>query len=146
VSFGGIGPPDPTVFRVHHPSSHDPESPDLIEFLTRGEEFYARHVATFVQDPAAEPEAGGSGSLLDNTLVPYITEVAERTSTWTRMPFLALGGKNLGLVGNRIWTNGGAGLRFTNDLWMAIAEAYGIPGFTLGEADLHTTPIAGLFA
>jgi hypothetical protein len=80
-----------------------------------------------LEDLAAEPEAGGNGSLLDNTLVHYITEVAERNSSWTRMPFLLLGGKNLGLVGNRVWTNDDPGLRFTNDLWMAIAEAYGMP-------------------
>ncbi len=146
VSFGGIWPPDPTLFKVHHPTSHNPGSPELTEFLTRVEEFYARHVAQFVQDLAAEPEPGGNGSLLDNTLVPYITEVAERNSTWTRMPFLLLGGKNLGLVGNRLWTNDGRGQRYTNDLWMAIAEAFGMPGFVLGDADLHTTPIAGLFA
>jgi hypothetical protein len=146
VSFGGLWPPDPTVFKVHHTTSHDPASADLTEFLTRVEEFYALRVASFLQDLAAEPEAGGNGSLLDNTLVPYITEVAERTSTWTRMPFLLLGGKSLGLVGNRLWTNDGAGQRFTNDLWMAIAEAFDMPGFVLGDADLHTTPIRGLFA
>lgn len=146
VSFGGLWPPDPTVFKVHHTTSHDPGSEDLTEFLTRVEEFYATHVARFVLDLAAEPEAGGNGSLLDNTLVSYITEVAERNSTWTRMPFLLLGGKSLGLVGNRVWTNDGGGQRFTNDLWMAIAEAFGMPGFVLGDADLHTTPIAGLFA
>jgi hypothetical protein len=146
VSFGGIWPPDPTVNRTHHPSSHDAGTPELTEFLTRVEEFYARHTASFVQGLAAEPEAGGNGSLLDNTLVSYITEVAERNSSWDRMPYLLLGGKNLGLVGNRVWTNGNVGLRSTNDLWMAIAEAFGMPGFTLGEADLHTTPIAGLFA
>jgi hypothetical protein len=146
VSFGGLWPPDPTVFKVHHTTSHDPASADLTEFLTRVEEFYARLVANFLQDLATEPEAGGNGSLLDNTLVPYITEVAERNSTWTRMPFLLLGGKNLGLVGNRVWANEGLGRRSTNDLWMAIAEAFGMPGFALGDADLHTTPIAGLFA
>jgi hypothetical protein len=74
-------------------------------------------------DLAAEPEPGGNGSLLDNTLVPYVSEVAERNGTWTCMPFLLLGGKNLGLVGDRLWTNDGRGQRFTNDLWMAIAEA-----------------------
>jgi hypothetical protein len=29
---------------------------------------------------------------------------------------------------------------------MAIADAFGMPGFVLGDADLHTTPIAELFA
>jgi hypothetical protein len=103
-------------------------------------------VSKFVQDLAAEPEPGGTGTLLDNTLVPYVSEVAERNGTWSRMPFLLLGGKKVGLVGNRIWTNENRGLRSTNDLWMAIAEAYGMPGFVLGEADQHTTPITGLFA
>lgn len=146
VSFGGLWPPDPTEFKVHHTTSHDPASADLTEFLTRVEEFWAQRTANFVQELAAEPVPGEKGSLLDSTLVPYITEVAERNSSWTRMPFLLLGGKNLGLVGNRVWTNEGRGLRFTNDLWMALAEAYGMPGFVLGDADQHTTPIAGLFA
>jgi hypothetical protein len=146
VSFGGLWPPDPSVNKVHHTTSHDAASADLTEFLTRVEEFYAQHTAKFVEELAAEPEPAGNGALLDNTLVSYVTEVAERNSSWTRMPFLLLGGKNLGLVGNRVWTNEGRGLRFTNDLWMAIAEAYGMRGFTLGEDDLHTTPIAGLFA
>jgi hypothetical protein len=146
VSFGDLWPPNPTQFKVHHTTSHDPGSPDQAEFLTRVEEFYAQRLSTFLQELAAEPELGGSGSLLDNTLVPYVTEVAERNHTWTRMPFLLLGGKSLGLVGNRLWDNGNGGLRFTNDLWMAVAEAFGMPGFVLGDSDTHTTPIAGLFA
>ncbi len=145
VSFGDMWPPNPTQFKVHHTTSHDAGSADQAEFLTRVEEFYARRVATFLQELAAQPEVGGSGSLLDNTLVPYITEVAERNHTWDRMPFLLLGGQNLGLVGGRIWDNGNGGMRSSNDLWMAIAERLGMPGFVLGDADMHTTPITGLF-
>jgi hypothetical protein len=33
----------------------------------------------------------------------------------------------------------------SNDLWMAIAERLGMPGFTLGDDDLHTRAITGLF-
>jgi len=140
-------PPDPAIFKVHHTTSHDPGSPDQAEFLTRVEEFYATRVSTFLQELAALAEVTpGGGSVLDNTLVPYITEVAERNHTWDRMPFLLIGGQNLGLVGGRIWDNGNGGFRSTNDLWMAIAERLGVPGFTLGDTDTHTTPIAGLFA
>ncbi len=145
VSFGEMWPPNPALFKVHHTTSHDAGTPDQAEFLTRVEEFYAQKVAGFLQELAAEPEVGGTGTLLDNTLVPYITEVAERNHSWTRMPFLLLGGQNLGLVGGRIWDNGNGGMRSSNDLWMAIAEALGMPGFVLGDADTHTTPIAGLF-
>jgi hypothetical protein len=145
VSFGNMWPPNPSLFKVHHTTSHDPGSPDQAEFLTRVEEFYAGRVARFVQELAAEPEVGGQGSLLDNTLVPYISEVAERNHTWTRMPFLLLGAQNLGLTGGRVWDNGNGGLRSSNDLWMAVAEAFGMPGFVLGDNDMHTAPIAGLF-
>jgi hypothetical protein len=145
VSFGDLWPPNPAQFKVHHTTSHDPGSTSQAEFLTRVEEFYASRVSAFLQELQAEPDVGASGSLLDNTLVPYVTEVAERNHTWTRMPFLLLGGQNMGLVGNRLWDNGNRGLRSTNDLWMAIAEALGMPGFVLGDDDNHTTPITGLF-
>ena len=143
ASFGDLWPPNPSLFKVHHTTSHDPSSADQAEFLTRVEEFYAARAASFLQELAALPEVVGSGSVLDNTLVPYITEVAERNHSWTRMPFLLFGG--LGLSGNRRWDNGDGGLRSSNDLWMAIAERFGMPGFTLGDADMHTTAITGLF-
>ncbi|HKO93174.1 MAG TPA: DUF1552 domain-containing protein [Polyangiaceae bacterium] len=144
VSFGDLWPPNPAQFKVHHTTSHDPGSPDQAEFLTRVEEFYALRAANFLQELAAVPEVTGSGSVLDNTLVPYITEVAERNHSWTRMPFLLFGG--LGLIGNRRWDNANGGLRSSNDLWMALAERFGMPGFTLGDNDMHTTAIPGLFA
>jgi hypothetical protein len=143
VSFGDLWPPNPALFKVHHTTSHDPGSADQAEFLTRVEEFYAVRAASFLQELAAVQEPTGTGSLLDNTLVPYITEVAERNHSWTRMPFLMFGG--LGLVGGRRWDNGNGGLRMSNDLWMAIAERFGMPGFTLGDNDQHTSAIPGLF-
>jgi hypothetical protein len=146
VSFGDMWPPNPAQFKVHHTTSHDPGSADQAEFLTRVEEFYAARVSAFLQELEAEPEVAGGGSILDNTLVPYITEVAERNHSWNRMPFLLLGGRNLGLIGGRLWDNGAGGLRSSNDLWMAVAEAMGMPGFVLGDDDMHTTPISGLFA
>ena len=146
VSFGDLWPPDPQLFKVHHTTSHDAGTADQAEFLTRVEEFYAVRAANFIQSLAAVPEATGGGSVLDNTLIPYITEVAERNHSWTRMPFLLFGGQSLGLIGNRRWDNGNGGMRSSNDLWAAIAERLGMPGFTLGNNDLRTTPITGLFA
>jgi hypothetical protein len=142
VSFGELWPSDPAVFKVHHTTSHDAGTPDQAEFLTRVEEFYAVRAANFLQDLASTQEATGGGSLLDNTLVPYITEVAERNHGFRRMPWLLFGG--LGLVGGRRWTNNGVD-RMSNDLWMAIAERFGMQGFTLGDNDQHTTAIPGLF-
>jgi len=143
VSFGELWPADPAVFKVHHTTSHDAGSADQREFLTRVEEFYALRAANFLQDLASTQEASGDGSLLDNTLVPYLTEVAERNHSFVRMPWLLFGG--LGLNGGRRWDNGGTE-RMSNDLWMAIAERFGMQGFTLGDNDMHTTAITGLFA
>jgi hypothetical protein len=107
VSFGGLWPPDPTSFEVHHTTSHDAASEDLTEFSTRVEEFYALRVASFLRDLAAEPRPAG----------------AARCSTTRSSPTSS-----------------------RSHLWMATAEAFGMPGFVLGDADMHTTPIRGLFA
>jgi hypothetical protein len=144
VSFGELWPPDPSVFKIHHTTSHDPDSPDSLEFLTRVEEWYAARVAAFLTDLSTTQDLAG-GTLLDSMLVPYVTEVGARYHNWDNVPFLLFGGAGSGLVGNQLWTSGGGG-RSTNDLWMACAGAFGLPDFVLGDDDQHTTPIPVLFA
>jgi hypothetical protein len=144
VSFGELWPPNSAIFKVHHTTSHDPDTPDTLEFLTRVEEFYNRYVAGFLKELAETQDLAG-GSLLDNTLVPYITEVGTRTHNWDRMPWVLFGGAGTKLRGGQVWTNGGRGLRSTNDVWMAIAGALGAPDLVIGDNDLHTTPVEGLF-
>jgi hypothetical protein len=145
VSFGDLWPPDPALFKVHHTTSHEPDEPDILEFLTRVELWYAQRVNTFLTELATEADPSGA-TLMDGMLVPYVTEVGARYHNWDKMPFLLFGGKNTGLRGNQVWTNGGKGLRSTNDLWMACAPYYGLTGFTLGDKDQHTTAMTGLFA
>ncbi|MET0284237.1 MAG: DUF1552 domain-containing protein [Polyangiales bacterium] len=144
VSFGDLWPPNPQLFKVHHTTSHDPDTADTLEFLTRVEIWYAQRVSTFLQELAAEKESNGS-AMLDNTLVPYVTEVGARYHNWDNMPFLLFGGPGVKIKGNQVWTNGGKGLRSTNDMWMACASVYGLPNFTLGDNDQHTSAITGLF-
>ncbi|HEX6245172.1 MAG TPA: DUF1552 domain-containing protein [Polyangiales bacterium] len=143
VSFGGQWPPDPSLFKVHHTTSHDPDTPDTLEFLTRIEIWYAERVSKFLTELATEKDANGA-AIMDNMLVPYVSEVGARYHNWDNMPFLVFGGPNTKLKGNQVWTNGGR-LRSTNDLWMALAPYYGLTGFTLGDSDQHTTAISGLF-
>ncbi|WP_437729758.1 DUF1552 domain-containing protein [Sorangium sp. So ce1335] len=145
VSFGDLWPPDPRIFKVHHTTSHDPDTRDTLEFLTRVEEFYANKLAGFLKELAATQEVNG-GTLLDNTLIPYVTEVGTRKHNWDNVPWLLFGGAKTGLVGGRVWDNGGRGLRSTNDLWMACAGALRVPDLVIGDDDLHTTAISGLFA
>lgn len=145
VSFGELWPPNPSVFKIHHTLSHEPDTADSLEFLTRVEELYAKQLVGFLQDLAATQDLNG-GSLLDNTLVPYVTEVGARYHNWDNMPWLLFGGVNTGLRGGQVWNNSGGGLRSTNDMWSACAEAFGVHNLAMGDSDLHTTAISGLFA
>lgn len=148
VSFGGLWPPNAEIFKVHHTTSHDPDSPDQLEFLTRVEEWYAQRISAFLQDLATtEDVVSANGSmLLDNIVAPYISEVGARYHNWDNMPFLLFGGPGVGLQGNQYWTAGtGRASRSTNDFWMACARALGVPDFVLGDNDQHTTAIDGLF-
>jgi hypothetical protein len=142
VSFGGLWPPDESVNKVHHTTSHEPKSDDVVEFLARVEIWYNERTSAFLQELAAETDLDGTSSLLDNTVVPYVTEVSHADSAWSHMPFTVFGGANVGLIGNQYLLATGT----TNDMWSAIANVYGLSGFTIGEEDLRTEPVQGLFA
>jgi hypothetical protein len=144
VSFGDLWPPDPSLFKIHHTTSHDPDSPDMLEFLTRVEEWYAQRVSAFLTELNTTQDLAG-GTILDNTLVPYVTEVGARYHNWDNMPFLLFGGAGTGLMGGQLWRSGG-GRRSTNDLWMACARVFGLPNFVLGDSDQHTTALTGIIA
>jgi hypothetical protein len=145
VSFGDLWPPDPSLFKGHHPVSHDGGLPEVTEFMTRVEEWYATRNAAFIADlnQTADPITG-TGTILDTTLVPYITEVGNRDHRWEPMPFLLFGGAGTGLIGNQFLQE--QRMRSTNDFWMALAGYYGLPDFVLGDSDQHTTALTGLFA
>lgn len=145
VSFAGMWPADPNVIKVHHTISHDAETANRQEYLTLVDRWYSERLASYIQDLAMTDDIGG-GKLLDNTIIPYITEVGTAGHNWDNMPWVLFGGSKTGIVGNQVWTNNGGGFRCTNDLLMAIGQRYGLTDFTLGDSDLHTVPIAGLFA
>ena len=133
-------PPDPALFKVHHTTSHDPDTPDTLEFLTRVELWYAERVSSFLQElaatrtPAAARARQHAGALrqrggralpqLGQHAVPVVRRSEHRRS------------------GNQVGPTA-AGLRSTNDLWMACAAVYGLTDFTLGDSDQHTTAIEG---
>jgi len=148
VSFGDLWPPNPAVFKVHHTTSHDPDTPDMLEFLTRVDEWYSERVSGFLQDLAAtvDPIGNGTASLLDNTLVPYVTEVGARYHNWDPMPYVLFGGAGVKLRGGQVWSGSGRETRSTNDLWMSCAGVFGLTDFVLGDSDQHTTAIDGLFS
>lgn len=154
VSFGGMWPPDLATFKVHHTTSHNPETDEIREFMTRIEIWYAERLSEFLQELAVTEDITGR-PLLDTTVVPYITEVSHGNShSWNNMPWLLFGGAGTGLRGGQFWTHSGGrpssatsnNMRSTNDYWMACGRPFGMPDFVVGDDDtMHSDPIPGIF-
>ncbi len=155
VSFGNMWPPDEAIFKVHHTTSHNTPDNDIREFLTRIDQWYSQRLATFLMELESTEDFAGH-PILENTLVPYISEISEGfTHSWRDMPWVVFGGAGTGLLGGQMWTHDGGtpsgatdgGQRSTNDYWMACAQAFGIPDFVLGDdEEMHSTAIEGIFA
>lgn len=62
------------------------------------------------------------GSLLDSTIVPYVTEQAQPTDERSPLPALIIGGRALGMQGGK-YLNFPVS-RSHNELWMTIAQAF----------------------
>jgi hypothetical protein len=75
---------------MHHPDSHDPSTADVREFLTKIDPWYSERTSELLQSLLATPDIGG-GNLLDNTFVPYVTEVARADHSFGDAPFVVFG-------------------------------------------------------
>lgn len=107
----------------HHELSHEPDSNESAqEKLTKINKWYCEQIAYLCQQLANTPEADGSGSLLDNTLVVWTNELGQGNShTLDNIPFLMVGGA----PGFKM----GQSLKFDrvphNRLLLSIAHAFG---------------------
>lgn len=154
VSFGGMWPADEAIFKVHHTTSHNPNTPEIREFLTRIEVWYAEKLAAFLEELEATDDIDGK-SLLDTTVIPYITEVSEgHNHSWNNMPWLLFGGASTGLRGGQYWAHSGGrsssatgqNLRSTNDYWMACGKPFAVENFVVGDDDsMHSEAIPNIF-
>jgi Protein of unknown function (DUF1552) len=156
VSFGGMYPDDAAAILMHHPVSHrvsaqtlegtspTPTNADL-EFLCRVETWYNQRVAEFLTELQGTTDVYG-GNLLDQTVVPYVTEVANAVHHHDPVPTVVFGGKGLGFKPDQFVT----GKRPHNDLWLTIAASLGVSLEQLqGEAILtgsHTGLITPIWA
>jgi hypothetical protein len=124
-------PEEKNTILMHHPVSHRINTPTQInannpdaEFLVNVEIWYNTQLAEFlntlkvkdIQDPAG-------GTLLDNTVVPHVTEVCQTTHERNPMPLLIFGGKNLGFKGGQFLKFPG---RPYNDYWLTLFAGFGI--------------------
>jgi hypothetical protein len=78
----------------HHDLSHKPDNDeDAQKKLTQINKWYCEQLAYLVQRLSDTPEPGGSGSLLDNTLIVWTNELGKGNShTHDDIPFVLLGG------------------------------------------------------
>jgi hypothetical protein len=136
VAFAGFYPPDPAAIKMHHPLSHEFNNNQVPEFLTRIDTWYSEKTCSLLQSLQSTPDLSG-GNLLDNTLVPYVTEVARADHSWDLAPFIVFGGPGTKLQGGRYKKYNPA--RPVNDMWLACAKSLEVPNMTsLGNRDMYT--------
>jgi hypothetical protein len=128
----------------HHSLSHENlAATDVAQSMGAIDRWYSERTAEFIRSLRDTPELDGSGSLLDNTLVFYISEVAAGTHIFEPMPLVLFGGAGVGLQAGPVADFGG---RSTNDLWLAIAAQFGAPMTSIGAEGQSSGPLEGLFA
>ncbi len=107
----------------HHELSHHPDSDEKSqEKLTKINTWYCEQLAYLAKRLADTPEPGGSGSLLDNTLIVWTNELGKGNShTLDNIPFV--------LVGNGLDFKMGRSLKYKrvahNRLLIALANGMG---------------------
>jgi hypothetical protein len=142
-----------------HPPSNTLE-PGVQAWLAAIDAFYAAETSQAIQEFAAVSDLDGN-KLLDNTVIPYVSEVAR---TWDHnqmnVPLAIFGGKNTRVKGGTflkvtdgslpmqtgMTTSGGTGNRPFNDVWLALAPVFGVDLPTLGAGTQYTGPLPGLIA
>jgi hypothetical protein len=138
------------------PLSQEPSAhPDAAAWWTAIDHFYSQQSSLAIQSLAAAADLDGN-SLLDNTIVVYLTELSRRWDhNQQNMPLLVFGGKNTRIKGGTFLkitdgplpSQGGVtGNRPFNDFWLALAPAFGVDLGTLGARAQYTGALPGLLA
>jgi hypothetical protein len=139
----------PTVFRWlgvtegHHDLSHkDDSNVQGVADFVKAERWHAEQFAYLLTSLAAVPEPGGSGSMLDNTLVLWAKELADgRRHDGKSVPFILAGKAGGYLKTGRYLNFGGAPHQ---KLLVSICQAMGLTNPTFGDPSHGTGPLDGL--
>jgi hypothetical protein len=116
-----------------HDLSHEPDSnKDAQEKLTKINKWYCEQLAYLAKRLAETPEPGGTGSLLDNTLIVWTNELGKGNShTLDNIPFVC--------VGNMPGLTMGRSHKFTrvphNRLLLSLAHGFGHKITKFGNPD-----------
>lgn len=146
-----IGDNDGTVYSwlditdSHHSMTHAPDSDSATwGKLQKIYTWYATKLAELLDRLDAVPE--GTGTLLDNTIVVWGSELGKANShSFAQVPFVVAGGGGGALRTGR-FLQPAAGTTH-NRLLVSLAQAMGATGIsTVGNTDMGTGPLAGLMA
>jgi hypothetical protein len=146
----------------HHPPSHSSPSIETQtrDWLNQVNILYSQQTAAALMEFDAVKDVDGN-TLLDNMVVPYVTEVARAWDhNQMNVPFMVFGGKNSKLKGGTYLkvtngqlptqtsetSSGGTGNRPFNDIWLALMPTFGVTMTSLGAASQSTGPLAGIVA
>lgn len=167
VSFKGMFPNNPDRISMHHPVSHegaflgnasaaDPsglgaDDKNRYEFLANVSTWYNTRLADMLKKFKAAQDGFGN-SVLDYTVIPYITEVAQSNHARNPKPAFLFGGTKLGLKHGTFQNF--STTRPQSDLFMTAAQALlknADPKSVLKDEKFlkdsaNTAPIAGLWS
>jgi Protein of unknown function (DUF1552) len=144
----------------HHDISHGVGG-DAVDAQYIIDKYYCDRTAELLAELAATPDIGG-GSLLDNTLVVFWSEVSDGNAHGAiDMPLVLFGGKFLKLKGGSYLQLGNASTNaqfmpngkyakgpapYVSDLWVTTAQAWGDAAMTsYGDAMWNTGLISGVY-
>jgi len=145
----------------HHDISHPLNASASVDAHYIIDKYYCDRTAELLAELAATPDIGG-GSLLDNTLVIYWTEVSEGHSHGAvDMPVVLFGGKFLKLNGGSFLQLGDAATNakfqpngtydkgpppYMSDFWVTTAHAWGYGELTaFGDPMWNSGTISGIY-
>lgn len=155
-TFDGATLPGAPLSSPHNPPlSADPATnPGATAWWTAIDHYYSAQTALAIQEFASATDIDGN-TLLDNTVIPYISELARRWDhNQQNVPFLVFGGANTRINGGTFLkvtdgplgsqTGSSTGNRPVNDAWLALAPIFGVTLPGLGAPAQYTGPLPGL--
>jgi hypothetical protein len=163
VAFKGLMPDEPDVCYRHHPTSHrvftvdpypDPTTANgkVLQFLANVHTWFNQKTADVLKTFKTTQDVFGN-TLLDHTIVPFVTDTAHTSHARSPLPTLIFGGRALGMQGGQ-YLNFENATRPHNDVWLSIAQAYlpdapdvliALAAETFAKNELAQRPIAGLW-
>jgi hypothetical protein len=158
VSFKGLDPNSPNTIYMHHPLSHKVQQGGFFnaarpstntyvwDAMVAANHWYFQKTADIINQfrTAPDPLDPAGGMLLDRTVIPMITEVAEANHGRNGHGAVIFGGKALGMQGGQFKSVSGV----HNQFWVTVAQAFlgaSPQNALMSESYVKANPIAGLW-